>query len=383
MNGTFPAEYPRLLRLAGGAVWILVGFPVLTSFSQARASGSSALGFAAWVAAFLLFAVAYSITSREGRFERDRGGALLLLAAQSAAVLALVALPPCYGLEGALMVLVAIQLGGRLSPAAGVSWIVSQSALFFLGMSLHWSVHSGIMIAGAYFPFQLLAFWTAHLLAREGAARQGLARVNAELHATRDLLAESHRMSERLRIARDLHDVLGHHLTALALNLEVASHQVTGPARGQIEAARDRSRELLGQIRDAVRALRSGGDEIRLDAAIRRLAEGIPSPRIHVEFADNLAVPDPGSAQILLRCAQEIITNAVKHSRAENLWLSVVSSGGAIEIQARDDGQGSSSPGPGVGLTGMRERLEERGGRLSVRSEPGAGFEVVAVLPAG
>ena len=383
MNGTFPAEYPRLLRLAGGAVWIVVGFPVLTSFRQARASGSSPFAFAAWVAAFLLFAVAYAFTSREGRFERDRTGALLLLAGQSAAVLALVALPPCYGLEGALMVLVAIQLGGRIPPVGGVAWIVAQSALLFGAMTLHWNVHSGIMIAGAYFPFQLLAFWTAHLLAREGGARQGLARVNAELHATRDLLAESHRVSERLRIARDLHDVLGHHLTALALNLEVASHQVSGPAHAQIEAARDRSRELLGQIREAVRALRSGGDEIRLDAAIRRLAAGIPSPRVHVEFSEDLAVPDPASAQILLRCAQEIITNAVKHSRAENLWLNVVSRGGAIEIQARDDGQGSSASRPGDGLTGMRERLEERGGRLSVRSEPGAGFEVVAMLPAG
>ncbi|MEP6768896.1 MAG: sensor histidine kinase [Acidobacteriota bacterium] len=382
MNGTFPAEYSRLLRLAGGAVWIVVGFPVLTSFRQARASGSSAGAFFAWVAAFLLFAVAYALTSREGRFERDRAGALLLVAAQAAAVLALVALPPCYGLEGALMVLVAIQLGGRVAPAAGVFWIVAQSALLFAAMSLHWSVHSGIMIAGAYFPFQLLAFWTAHLLAREGAARQSLALANAELHATRDLLAEGHRMAERLRIARELHDVLGHHLTALALNLEVASHQVSGPAHAQIEAARDRSRELLGQVREAVRTLRVG-DDVRLDAAIRRLAAGIPSPRIHVQFEENLAVPDPASAQILLRCAQEIITNAVKHSRAENLWLSVVSSGGAIEIQARDDGQGSSAARPGDGLTGMRERLEERGGRLAVHSEPGRGFEVVAVLPAG
>jgi signal transduction histidine kinase len=79
-----------------------------------------------------------------------------------------------------------------------------------------------------------------------------------------------------------------------------------------------------------------------------------------------------------------MITNAVRHSDAENLWLEFLCAEGAIEIQARDDGRGSASPdtGGGSGLSGMRDRLEERGGRLAVRSNPGRGFEVVAVLPA-
>lgn len=382
MSATFPAEYPRLLRVAGFAIWAAVGFPVLASARSMRASGTSFGGFAAWVAVYLLFAAAYGSTTGASRFDRDRSGALALVAAQAAAVLALVALPPCYGLEGALLVLVAIQLGGRLAPRPAVLWICAQSVLLYAAVALHWNAHSGVMLTGAYLPFQLLAFWTAHLLGREVGARQGLARANAELHATRELLAESHRMAERMRIARELHDLLGHHLTALTLNLEVASHLVSGEPCAQIEAARERSREILGKVREAVRTLRTG-EGIRLDAAIRALAAGIPHPRIHVQFPQELTIPDPASAQILLRCAQEIITNAVRHSRAENLWLEFVSSAGAIEIQARDDGRGAGDAGPGSGLTGMRERLEERGGRLAIRSEPGRGFEVVAILPAG
>lgn len=386
MKGTFPAEYPRLLRIAGFSVWAAVGLPVLVSRNALKASGTALSGFAAWTAVYLLFAAAYARTTGGERFERDRPGALALLAAEAAAVLALVALPPCYGLEGALLVLVAIQLGGRVRPALGMAWIVIQSALLLAAVAIHWSTHSGIMLAGAYFPFQVLAFWTAHLLGREAAAREGLASALAELHATRAILAESHRMAERARIARDLHDVLGHDLTALTLNLEVASHLVSGQPKVNVEAARERARDLLEKVREAVRSLRNedgSGERIRLDAAIGALAQGIPRPKIHVRFAEDLPLGDAASAQILLRCAQEIITNAVRHSDADNLWLDFVANAGSIEIQARDDGRGSDGAPAGSGLTGMRERLEERGGRLDVRSEPGRGFEVLAVLPAG
>ena len=382
-TGRFPRDYPRFLRIAGLAVWIAVGLPVLTSWDRLRRAGTSPRDYAAWIVVFLLFGAAFLVTTSAARFERDRKGALALIASQAAAVVALAALPPCYGLEGALLVLVAIQLGGRISRAAGLLWIGVQSLVLFATMALHWNTHMGILLGGAYLPFQLLAFWTASLLARETGARESLARANAELEATRELLVETHRVAERVRIARELHDLLGHHLTALALNLEVASHLVDSGSepRAHIEAARDRSKALLREVRDAVRTMREG-EGLRLDAAVKALSAGIPRPRIHVRFAENLPFCDTGSAQVLLRCAQEMITNAVRHSDAENLWLEFLSSDGAIEIQARDDGRGSGNVRAGNGLSGMRERLEERGGRLAVRTNPGRGFEIVAVLPA-
>ena len=381
MNGAFPADYPRFLRIAGLAIWAVVGLPVLATSRTIRALGASNVSFAAWAAAFVLFGAAFLRTSAAARSAEDRPGTLVLLAAQAAAVLALVALPPCYGLEGALLVLVALQLGGWLVPRAAVLWIVAQSIALFVTIALHWNTHAGIMLAGAYFPFQLLAFWTAHLLARETAERTSLARANAELEGTRELLAETNRIAARARIARELHDLLGHHLTAMALNLETASHLANGEPLAHIEAARDRARALLGEVRDTVRTMRKG-EGIRLDAAVQALVAGIERPRIHLRFDETLPETSPASAQVLFRCAQEIVTNAVRHSRAENLWLDFVRSGDALEIQARDDGRGADPIGPGAGLTGMRERLEERGGRLAIRSEPGRGFEVVAALPA-
>ena len=91
---------------------------------------------------------------------------------------------------------------------------------------------------------------------RRPRSRHGLAAANAELEATRELLAQSVRLAERARIARDLHDLLGHHLTALSLNLEIASHKADGEARERIDTAQSVTKLLLGDVRGVVGALR-------------------------------------------------------------------------------------------------------------------------------
>ncbi len=94
-------------------------------------------------------------------------------------------------------------------------------------------------------------------------------------------------------------------------------------------------------------------------------------------------VSDPRRAQVLLRCAQEIITNAVRHAGARNLWLVFeATSDGELAIHARDDGRGSSQVKPGNGLSGMRERLSQFGGRLDIVTARDQGFVLDVWLPA-
>jgi signal transduction histidine kinase len=93
---------------------------------------------------------------------------------------------------------------------------------------------------------------------------------NAELRATRALLAESARVNERTRISRELHDLLGHHLTALSLNLEVAGHLSEGRVKEHVQQAHTLARLLLTDVREAVSQLREGG-AIDLGAALRPL----------------------------------------------------------------------------------------------------------------
>ncbi|HTD52068.1 MAG TPA: sensor histidine kinase [Thermoanaerobaculia bacterium] len=369
----------RLLRWGGFAIWAVVGLPVVFFELSAPSRGRPSAAFAAWAASFALFGIALALNTSRRR-HLDRAGSLALAAGQAAAALSLMALPPCFGLEGALLVLVAFQLGGILSRRAAVAWMLVQSAGLLAIMWLHWGWHWGIVLAVAYLPCQLIAYATTRLLAQETLARERLTAANAELEATRELLAQSARIGERSRIARDLHDLLGHHLTALSLNLEIASHLTEGDARDRVETAQSVTKLLLGDVRGVVGELRQerGFD---LPAALRKLAEGIPRPRIHVGISSALEIDDPLAGEVLLRCAQELVTNTVRHAEAENLWLEIIRSGEGIEIHARDDGRGAMAIRSGNGLAGMRERIEQRGGTLSVETAPGRGFAVTAILP--
>jgi signal transduction histidine kinase len=376
----FRDDYRRLLRTGGFAVWATVGLPVLIFEALGLPKNREMLPHLAWIAAYFLFGLAFGLATSRRRLESERTGVLLLLGGQTAAVLALVALPPCFGLEGALLVLVALLLGGILPRRDAFVWIALQSACLLAVVWFHWGWHWAVVLTFAYLPFQLIACEATRLLAEETAARESLAAANVELEGTRELLARTSRDAERARIAREVHDLLGHNLTALSLNLEIASQLTQGDARGRVETAQSVTKLLLGDLRATVGALRQA-DCLDLPAALRKLADGIPRPRIHLDFDSGLEVQDPQVGEVVLRCAQEIVTNAMRHARAENLWLDVLESEDAIEIRARDDGLGASSVESGHGLAGMRERFEQRGGTLSVETAPGRGFAIRAVLP--
>src|SRR5262249_59958785 len=125
------------------------------------------------------------------------------------------------------------------------------------------------------------------------------------------LPAERARLAERARISRELHALVGHHLTALSLTLEVASHVCEGEARARVETAQSVTKLLLGDVRSAVASLGEGSG-VDLPASLRRLAEGIPRPKVHVGVAAGVAIEDPQAAHGLLRCAPEIVPHALR-----------------------------------------------------------------------
>jgi signal transduction histidine kinase len=355
----------RLLRWGGLAAWLGVGVPIWLQLDQTKPGA-----FAVWLAAWLVFLAAFWATAA-GR-ERTRRLDLPLLGLQAACVTALV-LFLCDGFEGALLVLVAMQLAPRVSRRTGLLWIAVQSLLLGTAIAIHWSLRPALMLAPPYLGFQILAFLAIEALDRE-------ARANAELRAARELLAHGSRVAERLRIARELHDAVGHRLVALSLNLERAGHQDGEANREAIAMAQSLSRRLLTDLGEIVDTL-GRAERLDLRRALEGLIEEIPRPRVHLVLPADLAVEDPELAHLLLRCCQEIVTNAAKHAQAENLWLDLVQDAGTIEVRARDDGRGAAEVAAGRGLAGMRERLERAGGRLEVATRPGMGFAVEALVP--
>lgn len=227
--------------------------------------------------------------------------------------------------------------------------------------------------------WQLFAFCVGALASAEVRARRELALRNAELLATQDLLAEGVRLAERLGLARELHDAAGHHLAALTVHLELARRTTEGRAAQAVERALAAARLLLAEVRDVVSALRRDRP-VDLVGALRRLAEAAPEPRIEVAVPEGLEVP-PGLSSLLLRCAQEGVTNALRHARARRVEVRLEPLGAGVRLVVRDDGRGGAQPVHGHGLAGMRERVEGAGGRLGLETAPGRGFALTVDLP--
>lgn len=366
----------RWLTVAGFATWIVSGLPTLIRIANGHMSPA---GMIVWAIAFPLFGLAFGLIclERPGVWQRTPVRRTLLLL-QAGAGLAMTATAPDVFPAGTLVV-VAAQLD-EVPPRVAVVWMIVQTvALLLIGLTFA-NLVLAIAMAGGFGGFQLFAYVTASLASRERLAREELTRAHAEVLSTRALLVESSRNAERLRISRDLHDTLGHHLTALSLQLDVASRLSDGRAAEHVSQAHAITRLLLGDVRDVVSELRGSG-RFDLGRAIRSLADGTSALTIHLALPDVLEIEEGARADALLKCVQEAVTNTTRHAAARHLWIAVTPGTDGIALHARDDGRGARTILPGNGLTGMRERFEALGGRVECRSGDGHGFEVKGYMP--
>jgi len=368
------------LRYAGIATWLLVAATLLLLPLIARDEVDAARIFGWWSAA-LLFILAFLHPAARLRTLAPLWKRLIVMTVMTASVFAL-----SYFTRSSLGVILSTIVAGILP------WILPRiiATAWLLGIALAFSVWAAILpqFGLAYALPQLMmtlglmlfAYAASMLALSQLKARDELRRVNSELRATQSLLAENTRIAERVRIARELHDLIGHHLTALSLNLEVASHTAEGKAKEHAQRAGSIARLLLSDVREVVSDMRHG-DRVDLREAIRELASGVPEPTIHLDIPDELSLTDPKRAQILLRCAQEVITNTVRHAQARNLWIRLAADENGLRLEAHDDGRGVIELLPGNGLTGMRERIKELDGRLEIMTRPDSGFRINAWMP--
>ena len=368
--------------------WAVIGVAVLAKYAKERDLFSDYCLWV-WVIGFITGIAASALAWRQ-RPER-RGAILALLAVASVSVVFVNRWWPSH-LGGLPLVFVAWEASQILSLKRVVTWIAVQTTAFGLVMvpvpfnhpkhSIPLSIWFANTLALA--GLQAFAVLAAHLMRRANEAREELALANRELLATRELAIHGSRAAERLRIARDLHDVLGHHLSALSLNLEAAALErgtpgAPGQAPDALDTARTLTRTTLAEIRSVVSRLRKD-DVTDLSAALAALVAAIPSPAIHLSVPEDLPPVDAERALALLRCAQECVTNAIRHSGAQNLWIELVTRDGGLDLSVRDDGQGAAALAEGNGLAGMRERLASLRGRLSVFPGP-PGFEARVWVP--
>lgn len=205
------------------------------------------------------------------------------------------------------------------------------------------------------------------------------ARQRAELKLSHDEVRRLAALAERERIGRDLHDLLGHTLSLVALKSELAGKLVDRDlvaARREIDEVARVAREALGQVRRAVTGIRAAG--LAAELASARLLLESDGIAFRYDLAD-VALP-PELETVFALSVREAITNIQRHARAGRAEVALAAEGDRAVLRIRDDGRGSAIV-PGNGLSGMRERIEKLGGSLRIDSAPGKGTRIEARLP--
>lgn len=376
-------NHSRLLRYAGLFAWGMVGFPMLLLSLQAVEGGQGAVMPPTWQGwlAWGLFGVCYGWLTRGLGSRRIRIFDYFVLVLLTASAIGV-----CYygenGLGSILLTVMAYLLPWLLPVVVGIAWIVISQCVVIpvFIVALDFPPLVALMLSMLYSGFSVFIYVTSLVARQQAQAREEQRRLNSELRATRALLAESVRVNERTRISRELHDLLGHHLTALSLNLEVANHLVTGKAQEHVSQAHTLARLLLSDVREAVSHLRDN-DAIDMAATLLPLADNVPGLHIDMRLPSPFLLDDPERAHVLLRCTQEVITNVVRHAQASTLDLHYRWQGEGVHLLASDNGRGADGLVAGNGLRGMRERLQAYGGTVEIETRPGCGFSLNLYLP--
>ena len=193
-------------------------------------------------------------------------------------------------------------------------------------------------------------------------------------------IADLTAVSERNRVARDIHDSLGHHLTAIAIQLEKATafkERDPAVAEQALTDARNSAQRALRDVRTSVGTLRAA--PVSLRAALMELAN--TQVTVHITGKDDDV--DPATVTTLQRAAQEAITNAARHGKATKITVRAKTTLAGTHLTVTDNGEGfdPAAGNPGFGLQGLQERATLAGGTCTVTSGPNKGTRITISIP--
>ena len=327
----------------------------------------------------LLVAYLLALFANDLLRERRRRLADALLWLEAAIALTLIWMDPRVGTAQVLLVVWTAQIAASWALRQAVLSVLLVDAVCYAVLRDAGSRAPEVVI-GMYAGFQAFAALCAYYATSAERARDQLMLVNADLLATRALLSDSARDAERLRVARELHDVAGHKLTALTLNLRALATDPAFGGRHELQVAQQMSAELLGDIRGVVQALRdtSGLD---LGTALRALAAPMPKPALRLAIGTDVHISDPAVAEAVLRLVQEALTNSARHAEADTVSVDLAREGDHLRVKVEDDGHVRGMLREGNGLSGMRERLAAAGGTLALSTTARGALRIEASLP--
>lgn len=282
------------------------------------------------------------------------------------------------GIGSTLLMLLLVSQGTRLLP---LPWALLLCALLpVLHLGMDWAewlrTGVGLVVAGVFVVL------ITRVAATEQRRREEQEQLAQQLRAFAQQSEELAIARERNRLARDIHDGLGHHLTVLHIQLQAARAVLRAdPDKAELalSTAASVTRDALADVRHSVSALRvMNGTLLDALAALAHDAD----PRVHFQL---LGAPRPLPAAVehaLYRAAQEGLTNARKYACARRVELTLTYHASHVNLQIADDGVGAEGVNGGHGLPGLRERFAPLGGEVRIQTAPGQGFSLLVGVPA-
>jgi signal transduction histidine kinase len=287
-------------------------------------------------------------------------------------------------LGGTFLLLAIVGQSARVLPP--LATLLIGAPLPFLHVGMDWP--DAIREGGTFLVGLIFLVGFSQAMKRVELARAELDTANRRL---RDYAAQSEELAtvrERNRIAREIHDGLGHYLTTIHMQIQAArSILATDQARADqtLAKAQQLSQEALGDVRRSVAALRVTPSQHQLlPEALAELvasaqAAGLPTTVAVLGAARPL---DPLEEHALYRAAQEGLTNARKHAQAASATVTLdFGDAHRVRLTVADDGRGASTTEGGFGLVGLRERVQLVGGSLTLQTAPGAGLALIVEVP--
>lgn len=379
-----------LLNLAGYFVVPAVGIPMLWDLFQSNAPGR-------WLASGLLAAFTVAYSQRTRIIEAGKWGPYAYTTLQTLLIVSLLAVPPHQLIVVVLFFVLSSEVTMMYPPRIVAAWI----ALFsFITLLAYWAAMgvNGLMavpiyVAG-YIFFAIFSLQTARAEAARAESERLLAELQAAHRQLQEYAAQAEELAvqqERNRLAREMHDTLGHRLTVSSVQLQAAQRLIpSAPDRAteMVCAVLDEIRGGLRELRSTVATLRAPVEaDLALGPALTRLASSFEQA---TGIAVYLAVPadlpplTPGQRHALYRGAQEGLTNIQKHAGAGEAWVELARDNGTVVLRVRDNGMGAANNGvsaAGFGLHGLRERAAQLGGAMVFQAASDGGAELVVTLP--
>jgi two-component system sensor histidine kinase DesK len=358
---------PRRYRLAWAAVWLVfLGYPIGDILSKHHSTGWL---FAAW-ASLAVFVALYLRTMWLGLSSdlQPEPAAAVWLVVLIVATFAMVgAFGPAWG---GLIIYLGVATGFSLS---------NRPALLTLGAIAIVTVVIGVAVGVSTSNLAFVVFLTSAL----GVTMLGVRRLFqliVELHFARDHVARLAAAEQQSRFARDLHDVLGHNLSVIALKSQVA-RRIMRADPDAAEAAIVDAEAVARQSLQDVRELVSGYRQRSLDQELAAAEELLIAADIEPAITRPDVLPDGRPGELLAWALREGTTNVIRHSQATHCRITVSVADERTRLQIEDDGMGTEVTGSGSGIRGLRERLDEAGGCVEAGLMAEGGFRLSVEVP--